>query len=560
MRTLDPQLLLRHRDFIRGVVQGVLRDEHLAEDAVQETWLAAMRSPPSKPGALRGWLARVGRNTALTFIRRESRRRAREALAARPEAAPDTAATLSRAQAVVEAVQALPEPCRTAVVERFFEGISAEEAARRHGVTSATVRNRLRRAFELLREEFEARHGALWPALLAPLAAPAEPAAGGVITGGLLMAKSKFAILGLLAAGMAVGWVMPWGRRTYAETPRAQEATGAVASLTAERDHLRSHAEALEQKVADLEGRLAAAGAPAERAEGASAGAADAKGAPGDIDWARLEAAIARSRAALARIGNTDRASMRTLSPEDQAVAQELVLEWSTAAAKARTATPHPILDPRFLPRIVGAMVGGVADLSPAQREQLEREMATLLASVPDPKDMTPIEAYGWRQKVMAEADARIDALLGADQKEAWRKVAPSWEAIKEGNQRYLQIGLRSNGPEMGVRVLRELTYHYGLTDAQQEKVKGIADTYALDAREVLRRFGQLGDDPPELPPDARARLRTALLDLQLGAEKQLLPLLDEGQLSRLRRQLPVILSFEDSGNMMIATKDDRGF
>ena len=558
MRALDPQLLLRHRDFIRSVVRGVLHDEHLAEDAVQETWLAAVRSPPSKPGALRGWLARVGRNTALTFIRRESRRRAREALAARPEAAPDAETTLSRAQAVVEAVQALPEPCRTAVVERFFEGISAEEAARRHGVTSATVRNRLRHAFELLRTEFEARHGALWPALLAPLAAPAEPA--GVITGGLLMAKSKLAILGFLAAGMAVGWIMPWGRRTNAEVPRAQEASGAVASLTAERDRLRSHAEALERKVADLEGLLAAVGAPAERAGVASAGAAEAKGAPGDIDWARLEAAIARSRDALERIGGTDGASMRTLSPEDQATAQELRLEWSTAAAKARAVTPHPILDPRFLPRVVGAMVGGVADLSLAQREQLEREMATLLASVPDAKDLTPIEAYGWRQKVMAEADARIDALLDTGQKEAWRKVAPSWEAAKEGNQRYLQIGLRSNGPEMGVRVLKELTYHYGLSDAQQEKVKGIADTYALDAREVLRHFGQLGDDPPELPPEARLRLRTALLDLQLGAEKQLLPLLDEGQLSRLRRQLPVILAFDDSGNMIIATKDDRGF
>ncbi len=557
MASVDPHVLLAHRDFIRAVVRGVLRDEHLAEDAVQETFLAALRSPPARPGALRGWLARVGRNTALTFARREVRRRAREAAAARPEAAPDAAEMLSRAQAVVEAVHALPEPCRTAVVERFLEGLSAEEAARRHGVTAATVRNRLRDALRLLRGELGRRHGAAWPALLAPLAAPTKPLSAAV-TGGVLMLKGKLLVAGLLAAGIAVGWLVPWGKRPRPDAPRSEESSGAVAALVAERDRLPAHAEALEQRIARLESAAGSVEAPA--GEPAETTGAPVKEGPGGIDWARLEAAIARGRATLARMGDSDRAAMRTLSPEDQAIAQDLIFEWNSAAAKARTVTPYPILDARFLPKMVGALVGGMADLSPAQRESVEREMTALLGSVPDPLALTPIEAYGWRKKVMAEADARIDAILDASQKEAWRSIAPRWEAIKEGNQRYVCMGLRSNGPEIGVRVARELTYHYGLTEAQQAKATETAARYARDVREVLVRFGQLGDEPPELDPEARARLRTALFDLQLGAEKEILPLLDEGQLSRLRGQLPLILSFDDSGNMRIASKDDRGF
>ena len=68
-RRLDPESLLEHRAFVRAVVRKLIPDEHGVEDIVQETCLKALRSPPSAPGALRAWLARVGRNLAVSSLR-----------------------------------------------------------------------------------------------------------------------------------------------------------------------------------------------------------------------------------------------------------------------------------------------------------------------------------------------------------------------------------------------------------------------------------------------------------------------------------------------------------
>jgi hypothetical protein len=470
---------------------------------------------------------------------------------------------------VVEAVDRLPEPYRTAVVERYLEGLPARAVALRQGVTPATVRNRLREALRLLRGEIGRRHGAAWPAFLAPLAAPTEAGAAAAVTGGVLMMKGKLVVAGLLAAGIAVGWIMPWGKRPRAETARATAPGGEAAALAAERDRLLADNARLEERVAELErraggegGALAAQG-DADTAGAATARSAPARGeeaAPGGIDWKGLEAAIAGGRETIARMAETDREkkSMRTLSPEDQAVAQELILAWNSAAAKARTVTPHPTLDARFLPKIVGTMVDGMLDLEPAQRDRIERELEALLASTPDPLGLTPVEAYGLRRKVMAEADARIDAILDAKQKETWRSVEPLWGALREGNRRAVLLGLRTGDPAR--HVAREFATHYQLTEAQQPRAQEIANRYVDEGREVLRRFGQLGDAPAALDAEARGRLDGALRDLQLRAEKEILPLLAADQMARLRRQLPVLISFEDTANVNIDASDDRGF
>ncbi len=48
-----PDDLLAHADFLRGLVRGLLRDEHAREDVLQETWVAALERPPDAPGAAR---------------------------------------------------------------------------------------------------------------------------------------------------------------------------------------------------------------------------------------------------------------------------------------------------------------------------------------------------------------------------------------------------------------------------------------------------------------------------------------------------------------------------
>ena len=211
--TPDVRDLLGHADWLGGLARRLIGDgDH--DDAVQETWVAAMRSPPRGPAAAAGpWLAQVLRNQ----VRRRWRagalhRRAGAELAAAEEgaAAPSPEELLERARlqrVLADLVLALDEPFRSTVVLRYFEGKSAAEIARALGIPAGTVRWRLSEAVERLRAGLDARERGgrvAWRALLAPLAWPAArptppattavpAAAGGAL---IVTAKSKLAILG----------------------------------------------------------------------------------------------------------------------------------------------------------------------------------------------------------------------------------------------------------------------------------------------------------------------------------------------------------------------------
>ena len=64
--------LLAQSDWVRALARSLVRDEGAAEDLFQDTWVAALRSPPSERGALRGWLARVTRHLAWKRQRSQS--------------------------------------------------------------------------------------------------------------------------------------------------------------------------------------------------------------------------------------------------------------------------------------------------------------------------------------------------------------------------------------------------------------------------------------------------------------------------------------------------------
>src|SRR6185369_409787 len=59
----DPERLLAHDRFVRGLARCLVRDAHAAEDLAQEAWVAALQvSPP--PLSWHGWLATVVRRIA----------------------------------------------------------------------------------------------------------------------------------------------------------------------------------------------------------------------------------------------------------------------------------------------------------------------------------------------------------------------------------------------------------------------------------------------------------------------------------------------------------------
>src|SRR5688572_16337820 len=153
--------LARHARWIRRLAAGLLRDEAGAEDLVQETWLAALTRPPAE-GRLRPWLREVARNFARQHHRGKARRAAREAVArapAEPEAPPAFAERLEAEQRLTRELAALEEPFRSTLMLRYYEELEPAEIAARLGLPGGTVRWRVMRALQLLRERLDRAHG-----------------------------------------------------------------------------------------------------------------------------------------------------------------------------------------------------------------------------------------------------------------------------------------------------------------------------------------------------------------------------------------------------------------
>jgi RNA polymerase sigma-70 factor (ECF subfamily) len=162
--------------WLRGLAASLIGDAAQADDLVQDTWLAALRRPPSADGEPRPWLARVVRNLAKNTRRDRSRRLAREEFAHEERALPSPDALAQQAEAqrlLAEAVTRLAEPLRDVIVLRYFQGLDSSAAAARLGVPAGTVRTRLARALEALRADLDGRFDEgrkAWGLMLAPLA------------------------------------------------------------------------------------------------------------------------------------------------------------------------------------------------------------------------------------------------------------------------------------------------------------------------------------------------------------------------------------------------------
>jgi RNA polymerase sigma-70 factor (ECF subfamily) len=133
-----------------------------AEDAAQEAFMKAFAALPRfRAGApFRPWLLAIVANEARNRRRSANRR---EALALRAphqgaESSPETAvlATESR-QALLDALNRLPDPDREVVSCRYLLELSEAETAAVLGVPAGTVKSRLSRALGRLRAEMTDR-------------------------------------------------------------------------------------------------------------------------------------------------------------------------------------------------------------------------------------------------------------------------------------------------------------------------------------------------------------------------------------------------------------------
>jgi RNA polymerase sigma-70 factor, ECF subfamily len=161
-------LVRRYDRFLYRVARSVLRDDHEAEDVVQQTFLQAFTKMADFRGDanLRTWLTRIALNEALRRRRARhagveiaqldtAQERARSQIYLSPliGSTPERAAARSQIRRMLEqAIDALPPTFRTVLVMRDVEEASVEETANVLGIKPETVRTRLHRARRMLRE------------------------------------------------------------------------------------------------------------------------------------------------------------------------------------------------------------------------------------------------------------------------------------------------------------------------------------------------------------------------------------------------------------------------
>ncbi|TMI34935.1 MAG: sigma-70 family RNA polymerase sigma factor [Betaproteobacteria bacterium] len=154
------QQVLPHIDAAFNLARWLTRNDHDAEDVVQDAMLRAYRHFEGLRGEARPWLLAIVRNACFSWIRRN--RPAEVAAGPDAEAAEAATAPADGPEALLareldrrmlnEAIAALPLQFREVLILRELEDLSYREIARIANVPIGTVMSRLARARRLLAE------------------------------------------------------------------------------------------------------------------------------------------------------------------------------------------------------------------------------------------------------------------------------------------------------------------------------------------------------------------------------------------------------------------------
>jgi RNA polymerase sigma-70 factor (ECF subfamily) len=147
----------RHSRFAFRVAYSVLRNAHDAEDAVQEMFLKVYRARRwDRVEDERAFLARAAWRSAVD--RRPKRPAAPpDAGLPSPERSPEQAAIAAdRTALVTRLIDALPEELRQPLALSTVEEMTSRQIAAAMGIPDATVRGRLMRARQILKEKLAA--------------------------------------------------------------------------------------------------------------------------------------------------------------------------------------------------------------------------------------------------------------------------------------------------------------------------------------------------------------------------------------------------------------------
>jgi RNA polymerase sigma factor (sigma-70 family) len=159
----DDEALAELYDRFGGIAYGlalrILRDEPLAQDAVQEAFLAVWRNADhflAERARASTWVLTIVHRRAVDLVRREDRRRG-EPLESAPEPSPsrtvEEEADLGfRRRVVQEALRRLPPDQRQALELGYYGGLTQSELAERLNQPLGTIKSRMFSGLARLRE------------------------------------------------------------------------------------------------------------------------------------------------------------------------------------------------------------------------------------------------------------------------------------------------------------------------------------------------------------------------------------------------------------------------
>jgi RNA polymerase sigma factor (sigma-70 family) len=160
-------LFARYAPTAKALAARVVRRPHLAEEIVQEAFLALWRHPEGYDGArgsVRSWLMSTVHHRAVDLVRREESQRRRAEASAQERVADQE----DHADAIVDqlglpeerrrvraALDALPNEQRAVLTMMYFDGLSQRAVAERTGLPLGTVKSRTLLGMRRLRTMLE---------------------------------------------------------------------------------------------------------------------------------------------------------------------------------------------------------------------------------------------------------------------------------------------------------------------------------------------------------------------------------------------------------------------
>ena len=146
-------LLTRRRDWMWSVARKTVRDNTIAEDAVQEAMTAVFRKAHTfrSESKVSTWMYMIVQNACIDLLRKES---------VRPQLSESEESGIIESRSfadesdtkivMTQALATLPEDQRIALTMTIMEGYSIDEAAQIAGVAPGTIKSRCSRGKEAL--------------------------------------------------------------------------------------------------------------------------------------------------------------------------------------------------------------------------------------------------------------------------------------------------------------------------------------------------------------------------------------------------------------------------